>query len=168
MWPNTLWSFKWYMVLIYWSEKEKEKEMNCIWKSFSQEIGKNVTMTWNKTSHTSAFPAYQHQKWSADRVLQVQISIKHGGSSIKVWGCISASGIGNLVKTDGLWTQKSKGRFWSHLKSVWFASQWYKHNVNVEKQLGRKLHNRTIFHFSSKTFLKKSIRFIILYSSNSN
>ena len=34
----------------------------------------------------------------------LQPTIKHGGGSIQVWGCISAEGAGDLVRVDGIMT----------------------------------------------------------------
>ena len=33
-------------------------------------------------------------------------TIKHGGSSLQVWGCLSSSGVGDLIKTEGRLTGK--------------------------------------------------------------
>ena len=32
----------------------------------------------------------------------LQPSVKHGGGSVLIWGCISASGVGNIVRIDGI------------------------------------------------------------------
>ena len=32
----------------------------------------------------------------------LQPTVKHGGGSIQVWGCISAGGVGDLVRIDGI------------------------------------------------------------------
>ena len=38
------------------------------------------------------------------KVCCLQPTIKHGGGSIQVWGCISAEGVGDLVRVDGIMT----------------------------------------------------------------
>ncbi|GFX79110.1 transposable element Tcb1 transposase [Trichonephila clavipes] len=34
-------------------------------------------------------------------------TVKHGGGSIMVWGCMAATGVGNLVIIDGIMNQYS-------------------------------------------------------------
>ena len=46
----------------------------------------------------------EEKTWRRIERILVQPTIKHGGGSIQVWGCISAEGVGDLVRVDGIMT----------------------------------------------------------------
>lgn len=80
--------------------------------NFAKEYQNHPTSFWNKVlfSDESKFNVYR----SDGRVLvwrrpgtelqkkNIQTTVKHGGSSVMVWGCMAASGVGELVFIDGI------------------------------------------------------------------
>jgi transposase len=80
--------------------------------SFAKEYQKHSIIFWDKVlfSDESKFNVYR----SDGRVMvwrkpgtelqkkHIQATVKHGGSSVMVWGCMAASGVGELVFIDGI------------------------------------------------------------------
>ena len=67
---------------------------------------------WSDESKFDLFGHKQRQRvWTktGEKLLEknLQKTVKHGGGNIMVWGCFAWSGVGNLVKIDGIMTADS-------------------------------------------------------------
>lgn len=123
------------------------------------KLDKNVT----SSSHCEYIQRRSGEKFNSECL---QLSVKHGGGSVMVWGCISASGVGDLVSIDGNMNEESTSDFDSPLNTVSEASDWQSFHFSawqcsaVKPYLDIKIHNGTlsVIDWPHKSKTKKKIR----------